>query len=568
MTRGHIQKPTKALLQQLHDKQLSTFGPSSKEQKDAIVDALGGVDELLQCIWSSDIAIDEERLERLEHIIGNPHIYHHHAATNYAFSRDPPGMETFDLNNKLIKYEFVDDDMILYRLFNKRRAKKIKSILISNKTFILLVSSFVFIQSLSVLHITFGNANELTVWGLLIFIGYWLLFSIPFLMFMIGLLLCANIKALKMLSTEFVFLFKMFYLMQFVVGNTYCDSFSGKWVAIVNVNTGLQASSLLILAMITDALSIPHRIKIFFTIYAVAGFATHVVKYRRISFYKEDLYEQSNISIPNLFGFDPVHTNAVDMTGKAAQVLVIFTAKQLYTMMFKPDKAVSIRIKPSIIYQDREHMHNFWNGHELKAFKFFLIIVFSIPIIFCCIALVYNDRGYGIILIVYILFALVMAIIMLFIGSVKSSYAMNAFILSIIVAICANSLLANFERVTGVFLFIVLFGLTAIYTFELVQSHDLKKDNNASPRAYRCDEESDDDVEFSSDDQRNRDIDLDVAIGYNEESETETIEMNDIRDAGTWDNIDRQQSAQSIVDQNGDSNDEIAVDTRTHSTRL
>ena len=535
-------------MKQLHDEQFSIYGQSSKELKDAIVDAFGGIDQLLQCIWSSDIVIDDERLEQLEHIIGNPHIYNHQAApTKHAITRIRKATETCAPNYKTITYEFIDDDMILRKLFNKKRAYRIKSMLTSNTMLIWLTSLLIANAFLSV-SARLANKDGLFAFT---FFFMWLLLIPSFMLFETGLLLCANIKALKMLSTEFIFLLKIFYLMQFVVGNAYYDYiYYGDKMSIVNVSTiGLLATLGLILTMIADALSISHRIKIFFTVYALGFFAGSMIDFRRTSFHRNTYYEQSNIVFavfPSLFSFDPMNINAVDIAASAAPVLVAFTCKQLFLMIYKPDKAVTIRIKPCIVYRNREH--NMWSLQKLKVAKFCLIIFFALRAILCCYSLVAGVGTALSFLYAYMLFALVMAITLMIIGSVKSLYATNVFILSIAAALSVDSFLSNTWRINGVFVWIFFFGLTAIYTLASIESTGFRKNNYVSPRDDTYDDSSNEDVEFSSDDQRKRDIDLDVVIGYNEESKPEMIEMNDVHDAGRWDNIDRQQSVESNED--------------------
>ena len=47
-------KPTKSSLQKLHEAQLSIYGSSTKEQKHAMIEALGGADEILSTLWKSN----------------------------------------------------------------------------------------------------------------------------------------------------------------------------------------------------------------------------------------------------------------------------------------------------------------------------------------------------------------------------------------------------------------------------------------------------------------------------------------------------------------------------------
>ena len=206
-----------------------------------------------------------------------------------------------------------------------------------------------------------------------------------------------------------------------------------------------------------------------------------------------------------------------------------------------------------------------WSKRKLKSIKFLIITLFAFEIWLCCIALSWgvarlDENMWFVIVNAYILFSFLLAIILVLMGSAKSLYATNAFILSVAVATCIESFVFNFERIDDVIYILLLFGLTVIYTLAWLESNDFSNDYVVSPREDTCDDD-----EFSNDGQRNLDVDLDVVIGYNEESSPEKIEMNDVLDAGIWDNVERQQSIPSISCQNDDNVVDVLVrGTSTH----
>merc|ERR1719411_125761 len=81
---------------------------------------------------------------------------------------------------------------------------------------------------------------------------------------------------------------------------------------------------LLTLTMMIDAMNIPQYVKILLT----------------------------TIALP-MFGFAPITFNLIDLGMNAAQVLAIFSIKQLYAAIRKPDKGAILKVKPMIIYESR-----------------------------------------------------------------------------------------------------------------------------------------------------------------------------------------------------------------------
>merc|ERR1712228_1073699 len=67
--------PTKMTLKNLHDSHLSIYGSSTKQQQHAIIDELGGADQILTALLESNAFFDDKTLKSLHHIINNSQNY-------------------------------------------------------------------------------------------------------------------------------------------------------------------------------------------------------------------------------------------------------------------------------------------------------------------------------------------------------------------------------------------------------------------------------------------------------------------------------------------------------------
>lgn len=429
---------TKDSLKQLHEEQLASHGQTSNEQKDAIIDALGGIDELLQCIWESDITLNDAKLDALQNIIGNKQMNEDQDRHAYA---------------KTIQYKFNDDDMILYKLFNEERAIKLHSILKSHGIFIFVTMQFVmsWIISEGMYYAKIISAHTRNTWWVMVF---------PFpILYLFGLITCANIAALKMLLREFVFWFKLFYLLTFVVADLYFVSLDALIFVLILI---------MILAMLTDALNISQASKIFLTTCAAGIFMSSMITCRQISFNRDNelLYVKSSIVIPSVLGFNSIHINMIDIEANAAQVLALFAFKQLFAAIRKPDKATIMKISPKLVFTDQTKQP--WSRRKLNIFKNMLIGLLILAVVYCVLYLIsYGEK----ILIAFILIGyLVPLYILLCIGSQKALYVMNAFILSSGALVSFGCLFFGWNSF-AVLPASFLFGLLTIYTIAVAQSN-------------------------------------------------------------------------------------------------
>ena len=514
-------KASNCSLQQLHAKQLLIYGQSCKEQQDAIVNALGGIDTILQTfIWTSDAKIDDDTTANLKHIITNPHLCKQSFPTKQTIARSNTIDEDHGDGPMSIKYEFNDDDMILFKLFNKRRANKIKSMISSKITIIILV--FIFCVAAIPSAFYFANIISLRLMGPLtsIFFSF-------FALYLFLCLLCANTVALKLLTKEFVFWFKMFYFCMYLATGIWIELLNTSKTPLILIYPSIPfVTALLTLTMIIDAINISQPFKVMLTVFAVAQFANGMLTRQQQSFHRLPIYAQSDVQIPSLFEYDRITINLVDLSKDTCQVLAIFSFKQLIAAIRKPDKAAVIKINPLIIYNDREK-RSIWSMRKLKSAQIALIGWLCLLFVGFCAQIFLDVKG--MFLLALVLFAMLLAICCLIQGSKGAFYCACIATLFDAFIYCVGVILFEWDPILPGF-HLLNFGLIVMYRIQL--------DHHLEPLNLTNDDEKK--KVDGCDDSSNQDL-PDLVV------KPTMIDVQNIHDAGQWDNVDRQESINSFA---------------------
>ena len=113
---------------------------------------------------------------------------------------------------------------------------------------------------------------------------------------------------------------------------------------------------LLFLVMIFDAVNIKQTNKIIISSFAVGSFVYSTLLWSQIGFYRSDndIYDQSSVTIPDLFKVSSIQINIVDIAANSAQILAIFLLKQMISSFRKPKQASVIKKKPFLIYENKK----------------------------------------------------------------------------------------------------------------------------------------------------------------------------------------------------------------------
>ena len=450
--------PSKVSLLKLHEDQLSIYGSSTKEQKDAILGALGGADEVLKALLTSNALINDEQLKALHQIISNPRGHSDSQSRESKMVRN--SMEKDKGYKPAIKMKFYDRDMLLFTVLNRRRATKIRSILYSTKTnifiFICLFLFYILPTALYAAGVLSWNVRLVPVF-----------FSNIFLFFYsFGWILTANKEAMKLICREFVFLIKMGYLLIWLATDAGISYLSGYPVYYICAYL-LHFTALFTLIMITDALNISQTSKIMLTIWALGVFAGYTVFYQQSALHQSEEYSKAVVFIPGRVGFDSMRINVVDICANAVQILALFSLKQIYSSIHKPNKASLIKISPLVIYEDGKKVKDNDRSHKnVKMWRRISIGYWSFVLVIGSLSLL---NVHGRILLLSILSLIFIIWCSHLIGSSKALYVSNKLILLVIPLMIIGSYLFewNFTLVSGCFFG---FGCLAVYTVKVKSS--------------------------------------------------------------------------------------------------
>eukprot|EP01083_Nonionella_stella_P189947 703556_1 len=197
---------SKQLLENVHRRQL-TNGESNNVHQEAIIETLGGIDGILQHLFTSNVVLDQQQLDSLHHIITNASHKNQQTTTINAVSQQ----QEDNTYHHAFTYTFKDEDSLLFTIFGQESGSKILHVLngkIVKGVSVLLLSVFVV---LLMLHGIYG------LWDA--YIAYLSAVSLFSSIYIFGWILYSNKEAMKLLLKQFEFWFKIFYLIQYLSAN-------------------------------------------------------------------------------------------------------------------------------------------------------------------------------------------------------------------------------------------------------------------------------------------------------------------------------------------------------------
>eukprot|EP01084_Bolivina_argentea_P258029 434839_1 len=134
------QSTTKSWLNTIYQHQLVNNGPSNNAQKEEIIVALGGIDQIVSNLLESNTILNEKSLFSIHNIIANAHNY---TQTNTINKTNSANIEDKGYK-KTLTFRFNDKDILLYNIcmFNKKIATNIINLLHNKITKIVLTMIF------------------------------------------------------------------------------------------------------------------------------------------------------------------------------------------------------------------------------------------------------------------------------------------------------------------------------------------------------------------------------------------------------------------------------------------
>ena len=341
-------KPTKASLKELHQNYVSNFGASSKEQQNAMIAILGGFDHILSMILESNAIINDKQLQNLHDILSNPQKFTQHKNNNNKIINNKNRIEDRGYG-QTITLNFFNKDVLLYSIFNKHTASKIINILNCNiMRFIITICMFM-IGIISMIS-SFTQESNITQKSLQIIResqGIISIFKFILSIYLFGILLLANKEAMKLIFKEFVFYFKMLYLIVYIVSISIARYWiEGYLIHHIFTSAAFQSAFLILTILIDAYVEYGQKSKIAVSTIALATFSNNALYYIQTSLEGIEL----NVSIfPKNVELESMTFDIVSMAINSSQILAIFSLQQLISSIFSPNKGTLIKIKPIII---------------------------------------------------------------------------------------------------------------------------------------------------------------------------------------------------------------------------
>eukprot|EP01083_Nonionella_stella_P273580 928103_1 len=117
---------SKELLENIHRHQL-TNGESNDAHQEAIIQTLGGIDDILQLLFTSNAVLDQMQLDSLHAIINNTSSKNQ-LQLQTTINQDNASSQQEDKTYHIYKtftYTFKDEDSLLFTIFEQENANKI-----------------------------------------------------------------------------------------------------------------------------------------------------------------------------------------------------------------------------------------------------------------------------------------------------------------------------------------------------------------------------------------------------------------------------------------------------------
>eukprot|EP01083_Nonionella_stella_P160422 524458_1 len=454
---------SKELLANLHRRQLMN-GKTNNAHQEAIVDALGGIDVILQHLFASNVVIDEQQLDSLHRIIANTSHRNQQHSTINAVSQPPE-----DKRHVTLTYTFKDEDCFLFYIFGQQKGAKILHTL--NGKIIK-----------GILTLLFGLAAIVILLELLSIVdtsilrAYLTVFLLSYSIYIIMWILYANKEAMKLLFRQFVFWLKLYYLIMYLVTNAIVLYLGGDPPYFICAISIFYAA-LLFIVMIFDAINAQKSTKIIISSLAVGIFAMRTSDIMVNTFYADewDVYDRAIVTFNIPYVDDKARISIVDMCSNTAQILAIFLFKQLISFIRNPNKALVITTKPLIEYANNKETSP--TIKNVKIWRRVTIVFWTIGLlvwIVSALPVLWNEESHVVHITLWIMFIVILIIGLCVVTVAPSKFHWILHIIVLVEVFIYGFLILLFRWGTqGVLPILIQFGLTAVYTLKVSEMNKM-----------------------------------------------------------------------------------------------
>eukprot|EP01083_Nonionella_stella_P160421 524456_1 len=456
---------SKQVLENVHRRQL-TNGESNSVHHEAIIEALGGIDEILQHLFASNVVLEQQQLDSLHHIITNASHKNQQTTTINAVSQQ----QEDNTYHHAFTYTFKDEDSFLFTIFGEENGAKILHIL-SGKIIICVLSV---LFGLFVIAFFLGTFSVVS-WD--VANAFLVVFYLFCSMYIIMWILYANKEAMKLLFRQFVFWFKISYLFIYLVTNTVVRYLDGRFPSYFIWVFFIFYATLVFIVMIFDAINAQKSTKIIISSLAVGIFAMRTSDIMVNTFYADewDVYDRAIVTFNIPYVDDKARISIVDMCSNTAQILAIFLFKQLISFIRNPNKALVITTKPLIEYANNKETSP--TIKNVKIWRRVTIVFWTIGLlvwIVSALPVLWNEESHVVHITLWIMFIVILIIGLCVVTVAPSKFHWILHIIVLVEVFIYGFLILLFRWGTqGVLPILIQFGLTAVYTLKVSEMNKM-----------------------------------------------------------------------------------------------
>eukprot|EP01084_Bolivina_argentea_P183102 316015_1 len=391
-------KISQSTLQSTHQSKLER-GAKNDDKQNEIIDILEGVDHVLSIVLESNCKLSQLQLNKLYNIIAHSH-KQQRKQTKIIINPSQNIEDNQDTQyDKSVTYELYDKHIILFALFNNQHANIILNILNSNVAkgtifMMLIIGAILDLLQYNGLSINTYYMYATAMWlTITLYVLIWILYS--------------NKHGINLLCKQFVFLFKVCYLILLVIASIWIEYVANNQPIYYVVAVYMAVTALLLLVMIFDAINVNQTNKILISTLALGLFSMVTVWLWQLEYYPDQyyMYHKAKITIHDHFGFGDIEISILSIASNSAVILTIFLSQQTSITIFYPKRSLVIRSKTFIKYKNKKETKP--SANDLKLWR-------CMCICFNCVCLIYSVYNvmHDTAIILYIIWILITTIVL------------------------------------------------------------------------------------------------------------------------------------------------------------
>eukprot|EP01084_Bolivina_argentea_P021015 39035_1 len=315
-----------------------------------IVHILGGIETILDEFFSNEnnIHITQTQLQKLHQLLSTPQKYQSYNKTNSLTTlKSLNKQETIYSKEDEMCYKFDISDTVLNSLFAKESAKKPLTLIHTTTAhFIWAITLVAFL----IIRLFMEESIIYPIYTLIVC-------GIAWHFYIIGWILSANRKSIKLLSKSFEFWFKILNVCTAVciywIGRYYFNPYSfGNTYLRIGADIGIFSNIIFVVVIISmfDTFNINRIAKITLSTCTALGFSVVAIQLKTMTFYDGDRTLISINRDNNIYSYLSLMSIQINVL----EILAIFSWKQTFFTIIKKNRCVLIKYSPHIEWIDNK----------------------------------------------------------------------------------------------------------------------------------------------------------------------------------------------------------------------